>query len=135
MQHDKRARLGAPRKAVVALLTLSAFLWIPLAGCFSEHSGATTGLDECVPESFRGPNTVAIKNYEFSPATLRVTPGANITWYNCDDDTHTSTSDTGVWNSPTFVRNQTFARAFQSAGSFPYHCAPHTFMKAVIIVQ
>ena len=127
------------RTRCVALITLVLFTTSLLGGCFSEHQdGATEPVDDpsCpAPAAAQGKTLVRIKNYAFSPDTVRIARNATVFWLNCDNDTHTSTSDTRVWDSPIFVRNQTFERQFANAGSFPYHCTPHPTMRAVVIVQ
>ncbi|MGH7470335.1 MAG: plastocyanin/azurin family copper-binding protein [Longimicrobiales bacterium] len=144
----KGAGMGAGRRKTASrrtgLAVCVAFLSAQVAGCFSEHDGALAppnGQNCDVPVSALGPRkaVVAIRGYLFFPDTLRVSAGTTVTWVNCDEvagqDAHTSTSDNAVWSSPLFADGQTFARAFGSAGTFPYHCVPHTNMRAVIIVQ
>ncbi len=46
-----------------------------------------------------------------------------------------ATSDTGVWASPLFATGSFYSRTFTEAGSFPYHCEPHPFMKATVVVR
>lgn len=104
-----------------------------LAGCFSERVAGTNppGGDLCEGTPA---NTVQIRNYDFVQKTLTVARGTQVTWVNCDPDVHTSTSDTGVWDSNSITPEGTFQRTFNTAGSFPYHCNPHPNMKATIIV-
>jgi plastocyanin len=81
---------------------------------------------------------VAMRNFEFLPDTLRVSVGDRVTWVNCEDDDvdpHTTTSDIGVWGSEFLFPGDTFAREFDQAGDFPYHCVPHADMEAVIVVE
>lgn len=63
-----------------------------------------------------------------------VTAGTTVTWVNNDNVTHTSTSDTGVWNS-TLAPGASFSMAFPSAGTFTYHCAIHPNMVGTVTVQ
>ena len=74
--------------------------------------------------------------YSFQPATLTVKMGTQVVWLNSSDAPHTVTSDTaGVFNSPGNVtQNQTFKFTFSKAGTFPYHCNIHPYMKATITV-
>ncbi len=123
-----RARLRRLRELALAVAAGLA------AACFSERSQVTPP-EEDLCEGPQREDVVVIRNFAFQPAQLRVSPGTTVTWVNCDNDPHTSTSDGGVWNSPLLSRGMTYARAFEEAGSFPYHCAPHPFMQASIIVE
>ncbi|MCC7417646.1 MAG: hypothetical protein IT176_10935 [Acidobacteria bacterium] len=71
----------------------------------------------------------------YAPNPVVIAPGGRVTWTNNDTTSHTSTSDTGTWNSGGIAPGQSFSRAFPSAGSFAYHCAFHPGMIGVVIVQ
>jgi plastocyanin len=103
------------------------------AGCFSEHvsgPGGPTAQELCDGAQ---PNVVRVRNYAFGPVELRVPRGTTVTWANCDNDTHTTTSDGGVWNG-TLTPNTTYQHTFDAVGTFPYHCNPHPTMQARIVV-
>ena len=145
-RHGMRPGRGTARqvKKRMALLTCCVFLVVQVAGCFSDHSEVTepTGGVNCpVPVSATGARkaVVIIRGFQYAQDTLRITAGTTVTWVNCDDlagrDAHTSTSDAGVWASPLFAEGQSFSRTFAASGTFPYHCQPHTGMRAVVIVQ
>lgn len=74
--------------------------------------------------------------YSFQPASVSIKVGTQVEWLNTSDAPHTVTSDTsGVFSSPsTLTQNQTFMFTFSSAGTFPYHCNIHPYMKATITV-
>ncbi len=76
------------------------------------------------------------EKYSFQPATLTIKAGTEVEWLNTSDAPHTVTSDTaGTFNSPSNItKNQTFKFTFTSAGTFPYHCNIHPYMKATITV-
>jgi uncharacterized protein (TIGR03118 family) len=78
---------------------------------------------------------VDIINFTFSPASTNVNVGDTVTWTQKDTTEHTSTSDTALWNSPFLSLNQTFSQTFSNAGTFPYHCTLHSFMKASVTVS
>jgi plastocyanin len=79
--------------------------------------------------------SVEIINFSFQPATATISVGDSVTWTQEDSVTHTSTSDSGVWNSPMLSLNQTFSFTFNTAGNFPYHCSVHPFMTGGVTVQ
>lgn len=73
--------------------------------------------------------------YAFQPATLTITKGTKVIWTNTSDAPHTVTSDTNAFGTASSLsQNQTFSMTFTTAGTFAYHCAIHTYMKATITV-
>jgi plastocyanin len=107
-----------------------------LAGCFSDRVTISppTGQELCT--GVARPNVVRIDNFAFSPSVLNVARGTEVTFVNCQSNVqHTSTSDTGVWNSNLLPQYVTFTRTFDAAGSFPFHCEPHPTMKGTIGVS
>ncbi len=81
---------------------------------------------------------VAIRNFAFLPDSVRLAAGTSVTWLNCGDagaESHTSTSDGAVWNSPTLAPGQRYSHAFGATGTFPYHCSIHPGMTGKIVVQ
>jgi plastocyanin len=73
----------------------------------------------------------------FGVNPLVITMGTTVTWTNTDAIAHTSTSDTGVWDSGILAPGQSFSFTFAQAGTFPYHCAIHgaASMSGTIVVQ
>lgn len=73
--------------------------------------------------------------YAFDPAILTIKKGTEVIWTNTSDASHTVTSDTGAFNTPSLLmKTQTFKMTFATAGTFAYHCTVHPYMKATIIV-
>jgi len=105
-------------KRIVSLLGL-AFLLVMLLHNFSH---ATT-------------HNVSIVDFQFIPQTDTVTVGDTVRWTNNGAVPHTSTSNSGVWNSGTLSPGQSFSFQFNSTGSFPYHCAIHPSMTGTIVVH
>jgi plastocyanin len=80
-------------------------------------------------------HTVKLLNMQYSEATTTIKVGDTVVWQNVDSMDHTTTSDTGVWNSP-LAQGASFKFTFTSAGSFPYYCAKHkSSMKGTVVVQ
>ena len=71
----------------------------------------------------------------YSPDDLTVDVGTTVTWTNTDSVAHTSTSDVTGWNSGEVAPGGQFSVAFQTAGTFPYHCAIHPGMVGTIVVR
>ncbi|MGK5081990.1 plastocyanin/azurin family copper-binding protein [Bdellovibrionota bacterium FG-1] len=61
----------------------------------------------------------------FGPNPLVVPPGTLVTWTNDDPNTHTVTSDSGLWDSGPLEEGDAFSYTFTSPGVFPYHCSIH----------
>lgn len=73
--------------------------------------------------------------YTFTPAKLTIAKGTKVTWTNASDAPHTVTSDTNAFaTSSNLEQNQTFSMTFNTAGTYAYHCAIHSYMKATITV-
>ena len=80
--------------------------------------------------------SVEIKSFAFNPATLTIKIGDSITWTNKDSVKHTVTSDSGnELDSELLSQNEVYTHTFNSAGTFNYHCTPHPYMKAKIVVE
>jgi plastocyanin len=77
---------------------------------------------------------INIVNFAFSPNTANIGINDTVTW-TWVGSPHTTTSDTGLWDSGVFGTGHTFSRTFTSAGTFPFHCTVHPFMTGSINVQ
>ena len=66
-----------------------------------------------------------MRNIAFNPPTLQITVGTKVTWTNMDSVNHTTTSDTGVWDSGSLGNGANFSYTFSQAGTFPCYCKPH----------
>src|SRR5207244_3707353 len=71
----------------------------------------------------------------FSPANLTVKVGKTVTWVNKDTVTHTVTSDgSSLFDSGFMPTGATFQFTFTAAGTYPYYCTVHPYMKGTIVV-
>lgn len=80
---------------------------------------------------------VVIVGNAYVPASIQIRDGMAVKWVYCEpanSDSHTVTSDGGLWDSGLLSRGSTFTRTFATTGSFPYHCIPHPEMTAVVTV-
>jgi plastocyanin len=79
---------------------------------------------------------VAIKNFAFSPATLKVKVGTTVTWTNQDTDAHTVTSAAtgGPLHSAALAAHATYSYTFTKPGTYAYLCTIHPFMTATVEV-
>lgn len=82
-------------------------------------------------------NMVQIASYTFKPEKITVKIGTTVTWSNTDSVSHTVTADqtsADAPNSALFGRGQTYSFTFNKAGTYAYHCMPHTYMHGSVIV-
>jgi plastocyanin len=140
-----RLALGASTQLSLASLLLAAAL-AAVGACFSERQSVTEpngSVGACtipVNSPIIGATVaiVAIRDFDFQPRTITVKPGTTVTWVNCEPtgiDAHTTTSNTGAWDSPFMEPGDTYSWTFSAAGTFDYHCVPHPSMQATVIVQ
>ncbi|HMK46691.1 MAG TPA: cupredoxin domain-containing protein [Methanocella sp.] len=76
---------------------------------------------------------VTIKDSSFSPDTVTVTVHGTVTWTNKDTVAHTV--DFNGDHSKQLVNGDTFAKTFDTPGTYEYTCGIHPFMKGKVIVQ
>jgi plastocyanin len=76
---------------------------------------------------------VSIVGFAFEPTSVTIAAGDAVRWTEMDGASHSSTSDTGLWDSGFLPLNGTFSFTFNSPGTFPYHCAIHPQMIGSIV--
>ncbi len=96
----------------ISLISLSTF-----SSCGSD-SGST--VEVTIPMGAMGLGASA-----FGQNPLTVQAGTTVKWINSDTMAHTSTSDSGVWDSGSIAAGSSYSYKFPSAGTFPYHCTIH----------
>ncbi len=90
-------------------------------------------------------NTVVVQmlenppgHYFFQPDTLTIKANTVVVWLDSSDAPHTVTSDPNATSAfattSNVTQNKTFALAFNTPGTYNYHCNIHPTMKAVITV-
>ena len=79
---------------------------------------------------------VGIADYKFSPSELRIRAGTTVTWTNNEKRTSHSVWFTGPggYESDRLFPGDSFSRAFERPGSYPYRCGPHEEMTGRIDV-
>ena len=76
---------------------------------------------------------VRVIDFAFRPRSLTIARGTVVRWVNRGDVTHTTTSNTGLWNQR-LAPGETFRRRFRRMGTFAYHCSIHSQMTGTITV-
>jgi plastocyanin len=136
-------RKSTPMRRLLATGVCAMFL----TSCFSEQPVdiMQPGGDEDCALPLNSPaigavgTVVAMRDFRFVTAEVRIPRGGRVTWLNCDPvvvGDHTTTSDNGVWDSGFMAPGAHFSRVFDQPGRFEYHCDPHaSFMRGVVIVE
>jgi len=81
------------------------------------------------------PGALTLTTTAYNPNPITISRGMAVTWVNNDSITHTSVSDSNAWNSGNIAPGASFTQAFQSAGTFTYHCVIHPNMVGTVTVQ
>jgi plastocyanin len=82
--------------------------------------------------------SVDIHNFAFSPATITIKVGGTVTWKQLDTVGHSveSVSSPPSWTtSKVLSTGQTFSHTFAKAGTYPYICGVHNYMKGTVVVK
>jgi plastocyanin len=84
-----------------------------------------------------GPTSADVKidNFTFTPATLTVAVGTQVTWTNRDDIPHTVVTDDKTIKSKVLDTDEKFTFTFDKPGTYSYFCSLHPKMKGTIVVQ
>ena len=80
---------------------------------------------------------VEIKDFAYSPAAITVKKGTKVTWTNKDSTRHNVSPDNETADfkaSELLAQGASYSVTFNTVGTFAYHCTPHPYMKASVIV-
>ena len=103
-----------------------------------------SGDREAAPRAETGPDTAiagrdtlnaSIEDFTFRPARLEIRVGTTVTWTNRGQVIHTVTADDRSFDSGSIEPGERRSLTFSRAGTFPYRCTPHPFMRGVIVVR
>ena len=124
------------------LLIVSTIIATALIGCGGAGADSTynTGPTTTPPNTGgtgATTNSVVIADQTFTPGTINVPVGTTVTWQwkSCSDDgygggygtcvSHNVTFDDGSGVASSTQNTGTFSRAFNTAGTYKYHCTIH----------
>jgi plastocyanin len=82
-----------------------------------------------------GATRAEMRTMTFSPKRLEIAAGTTVIWTNNDQLVHTVTADDGSWDSGAIEPGKTWTHTFTQPGEYSFHCTPHPFMKAVVVVR
>jgi plastocyanin len=132
-----------PITTIIVLSLVVASLLV--AGCTTSTTSNTNQTPSASPViSTASQNTVVIYNYTFSPASLILQKGANVTWKNNDTVDHELFSNSPAFSfpkigeggsSPLIHAGSTYTYQFNTTGTYDYRCYIHMQETGTIIVQ
>src|SRR5436190_13692756 len=81
-------------------------------------------------------NQIVIKDFHFTPGTLKVKSGETITWINRDEEPHTVVSvEKQFKKSAPLDTDQEFTTIAGAPGTYSYFCSVHPKMTGTIVVE
>jgi plastocyanin len=107
------------------------FFSLTLTGC----SSYSTNAGKNSSNSPVAANTISINNFAFSPSTITVSAGTEITFINNDSKTHRPIGDSNAFDFGQLAPGQSSKQTLTQAGTFPYKCSIHPSMTGTIIVK
>ena len=119
------------KKSVLGILILAVILTY---GCAQQPAEPAVGEKQAAAAE-TGVIEIDIEGFAFNPATIKIAKGTTVIWAQKDSVQHTVTSDDGVFDSPLLSKGETYSHTFNEAGTFEYHCTPHSSMKGKVIVE
>jgi plastocyanin len=129
-----RQRLALLGVAVVVTVAAAAFA--VGRGVASDTGGGTAAVAGATSSPPSAAATAeVIKDFAFSPDTVTVKVGGDVTWTNNDPFAHSVKSADGTFVSQDLSPGQTFSATFNTAGTFAYVCGIHPFMAGTIVVE
>lgn len=84
------------------------------------------------------PDTIAIRDFKFVPATCQVAPGTTLSFVNEDSALHNASSTEGAaatFKTANLDEGETAQVTFAATGEYPYECTFHPGMVGNITVQ
>lgn len=118
------------------------------AACDGSSTPTQTGFGGGGPTVNSSVVNVTIQDFSFAPAAVTIKAGTTVQWTNHGPSAHTTTSDSGVWDSGILNApgsgggaGGTFKFTFTQAGTFSYHCTNHppsafpNFIGSVTVTQ
>ena len=105
----------------------------PSTGASAPAESAAADLP-CAPSGDVGTVAVSIKDQAFDPSAITAKVGDVVAFTNEDPGSHTATLDQGDCGTETLSNGATEGLTFSVAGTYPFHCAIHSFMTGTITV-
>ena len=78
---------------------------------------------------------VKMKDIEFKPKSVTISPGDEVTWKNLDTAQHDARADDGSFETPLLEKGETAQVPFNASGTFAYVCSVHPSMTGKVVVR
>src|SRR4051794_16758755 len=131
---DSSRFTAAVRRPLAAVAAVAAVAL--LAGCGGGGATASAPASSPAPASSAGTGSaITIKDFKFSPATLKARPGARIDVTNDDSAPHSVTAEDGhSFDSGRLQQGGSMTITAPRTGRYAFHCTVHQFMKGELVV-
>ena len=102
------------------------------------HRGTATPVHANVASDAARPlaaATVDTKDYAYAPDPVTIRVGDTVLFENSDSVAHTVEAADGSFDSGNMAQGDVWSHTFSKAGTYPYSCAYHRYMRGEIIVK
>jgi plastocyanin len=106
-----------------SLLLAAAVLAAPSSGFAASQQASASGVE------------ITIDNFSFTPVTVTVKTGTQVTWKNRDDIPHTVVSNDNLFKSKALDTDDKFSFTPTKPGTYSYFCSLHPKMTAKVVVE
>jgi plastocyanin len=79
--------------------------------------------------------TAVVQDFMFRPRRMEIAAGTTVVWTNGGQMVHTVTAEDGSFDSGQIDPGDRRGITFSQAGTYPFHCTPHPFMRGEIVVR
>jgi plastocyanin len=115
---------SSPTRSVLVRLTALTAVLLLAVSLVAVGAGAAT------PRAKSG--AVTIKDFAFSPKTLKIKAGTKIKVSNKDGTTHTFTANKGAFDTGDIDGGSSATVTVKKPGTYAYHCNIHANMKGTV---
>jgi plastocyanin len=116
-------KISKPMASYFLLAVLAGLVLLVSERAMTGSQGKATGV------------TVTIDNFSFSPDTIAVKSGTQVTWVNHDDIPHTVVSTENAFKSKALDSDDKFVFTPDKPGTYTYFCSLHPKMTGKVVVQ
>ena len=121
---------------MMMLLVFAASAAMQRAAAAGRTSAGASGGQELAARSSPAEGAeVKIDNFTFTPETITIPAGTQVTWTNRDDIPHNVVSEDKSIKSKVLDTDEKFSFTFTKPGTYSYFCSIHPKMKGKVVVQ